>query len=83
MLPPTAAVDWFRALRETPVMATSRLRMLPFGTAVMMLRAARPIVLSMKSWTQRPDAAELQLSRRRLEKVIEHASSPPQPPPVS
>jgi hypothetical protein len=57
--------------------------MLPFGTAVMMLRAARPIVLSMTAWTQRSDAAELQRSRRRLEKVIEHASSPPQPPPVS
>jgi len=49
----------------------------------MMLRAARPIVLSMRAWTQRPDAAELQRSRRRLEEVIEHASSPPQPPPAS
>ena len=64
-------------------MDTSRLRMLPFGTAVMMLRAARPIVLSMTAWTQRPDAAELQRSRARLEKVIEQASSPVQPPPVS
>ncbi len=63
-------------IRETPVMDTSRLRMLPFGTAVMMLRAARPIVLSMTAWTQRPDAVELQRSRRRLEKVIERASSP-------
>jgi type IV secretion system protein VirD4 len=67
------------SLRETPVMDTSRLRMLPFGTAVLMLRAARPIVLSMKSWTKRPDAAELQLSRRRLEGVIERASSPAHP----
>ena len=46
------------SMRETPVMDTSRLRMLPFGTAVLMLRAARPIVLSMQSWTKRPDAAE-------------------------
>jgi len=35
--------------------------------------------LSMTSWTQRPDAAELQLSRRRLEGVIERASSPAHP----
>jgi hypothetical protein len=63
------------SLYEIPVMDTSRLRMLPFGMAVLMLRAARPIVLSMKSWTQRPDSAELQLSRGRLEGVIEHASS--------
>ena len=61
-------------------MDTSRLRMLPFGTAVMMLRAARPIVLSLTSWTQRADAADLRRSRRRLEKVIERASSPVQPP---
>ncbi len=63
------------SLREVPVMDTSRLRMLPFGTAVLMLRAARPIVLTMSSWTKRPDAAELKRSRRRLEGVIERASS--------
>jgi len=69
--------------REVPVMDTSRLRMLPFGTAVLMLRAARPIVLTMTPWTQRPDAAQLQGSRRRLEGVIERASSPAFEPLVS
>jgi hypothetical protein len=63
------------SLREVPVMDPSRLRMLPFGTAVLMLRAARPIVLTMTSWTKRPDAAELRSSRRRLEEGIERASS--------
>jgi type IV secretion system protein VirD4 len=61
--------------REVPVLDTSRLRMLPFGTAVLMLRAARPIVLTMTSWTRRPEAAELQSSRRQLEERIERASS--------
>jgi type IV secretory pathway TraG/TraD family ATPase VirD4 len=61
--------------REVPFMDTSRLRMLPFGTAVLMLRAARPIVLTMTPWTKRPEAAELQSSRRQLEEVIEHANS--------
>src|SRR5450631_220997 len=69
--------------REVPVMDTSRLRMLPFGTAVLMLRAARPIVLTMTPWAQRPDAAQLQGSRRRLEGVIERASSPAFEPLVS
>jgi type IV secretion system protein VirD4 len=68
------------SLREVPVMDPSRLRMLPFGTAVLMLRSARPIVLSMTSWTQRPDAVELQHSRARLEEVIERASSPARQP---
>jgi len=49
--------------------------MLPFGTAVLMLRSARPIVLTMSSWTKQPDSAELQRSRRRWEGVIERASS--------
>jgi len=63
------------SLREVPVMDTARLRMLPFGTAVLMLRAARPIVLTMTSWAKRPEAAELQSSRRQLEEVIEHANT--------
>jgi type IV secretion system protein VirD4 len=63
------------SLREVPVMDPSQLRMLPFGTAVLMLRAARPIVLTMTSWTKRPEAAELRSSRRRLEEVIEHANT--------
>ena len=71
------------SLHEVPVMDTSRLRMLPFGTAVLMLRAARPIVLTMTSWSQRPDAAELQRSRRQLEGVIERASSPARQPLVA
>jgi type IV secretion system protein VirD4 len=69
--------------REVPVMDTSRLRMLPFGTAVLMLRAARPIVLTMTPWTKRSEAAQLQGSRRRLEGVIERASSPAFEPLVS
>ncbi|HEY5248214.1 MAG TPA: TraM recognition domain-containing protein [Dermatophilaceae bacterium] len=69
--------------REVPVMDTSRLRMLPFGTAVLMLRAARPIVLTMTPWTRRPEAAQLQGSRRQLEGVIERASSPAFEPLVS
>jgi type IV secretory pathway TraG/TraD family ATPase VirD4 len=68
--------------RDVPVMDTSRLRMLPFGTAVLMLRAARPIVLTMTSWTKRPEAAELQSSRRQLEEVIERANTTAQQSPV-
>jgi type IV secretory pathway TraG/TraD family ATPase VirD4 len=71
------------SMREVPVMDTSRLRTLPFGTAVLILRSARPIVLTMSSWTKRPDAAALQSSRRRLEGVIERASTQAQQPLVT
>jgi len=72
---PTAAAPAPRPAVRSRSWTPGRLRMLPFGTAVLMLRAARPIVLSMTSWTKRPEAAELQRSRGRLEEVIEGASS--------
>lgn len=41
------------ALRRVPVMDTGRLRTLPFGTGVLLLRSAPPIVLDLKPWTHR------------------------------
>jgi type IV secretory pathway TraG/TraD family ATPase VirD4 len=41
------------AIRRVPVMDTSRLRTLPFGTGVLLLRSAPPIVLDLEPWTRR------------------------------
>jgi type IV secretion system protein VirD4 len=41
--------------RQVPVLNTGRLRKLPFGTAVLLLRAADPIVLDLQPWTKRRD----------------------------
>jgi type IV secretion system protein VirD4 len=57
--------------REVPIMESSRLRMLPFGTAVLMLRSARPIVLTLARWTDRPDARELTSAKAELETRIQ------------
>jgi type IV secretion system protein VirD4 len=43
------------AIRRVPVLDTGRLRTLPFGTAVLLLRSAPPIVLNLTPWTQRKD----------------------------
>jgi type IV secretory pathway TraG/TraD family ATPase VirD4 len=48
-----------RSVRRVPIMDTGRLRTLPFGTGVLLLRAARPIVLDLAPWTARRDAATL------------------------
>ena len=40
--------------RRVPVLDPSRLRTLPFGTAVLLLRTAPPIVLDLHPWTTRP-----------------------------
>ena len=58
---------------QVPVMEPSRLRTLPFGTAILLLRSARPIVLSLGRWVDRKDSAALVTARDELEKVIQHA----------
>lgn len=41
------------SVRRVPVMDTSRLRTLPFGTGVLLLRTAPPVVLDLSPWTSR------------------------------
>jgi type IV secretory pathway TraG/TraD family ATPase VirD4 len=55
------------SLHEVPIMDSSRLRMLPFGTGVLLLRAARPILLDLRAWTSRTDATRLREDQQRLE----------------
>jgi type IV secretion system protein VirD4 len=59
--------------REVRVMETSRLRTLPFGTRVLLLRSARPIVLTLGRWVDRKDSQRLLAARDDLARVIQHA----------
>jgi type IV secretion system protein VirD4 len=59
--------------REVRVMEPSRLRTLPFGTGVLLLRSARPIVLTLGKWVDRKDSPQLLNERAYLERVIQHA----------
>lgn len=53
------------SVRRVPVMDTSRLRTLPFGTGVLLLRTAPPVVLDLVPWTvHRLDPSQ----RRRAER---------------
>ena len=54
-------------------MEPSRLRTLPFGTGVLLLRSARPIVLTLGQWVDRKDSQQLLAQRAYLERVIQHA----------
>lgn len=58
---------------QVPVMEPSRLRMLPFGTGILLLRSAKPILLTLSAWTDRPAARDLQHSRDQLEATIQQA----------
>jgi type IV secretory pathway TraG/TraD family ATPase VirD4 len=64
-------------VRRVPVMDTSRLRTLPFGTAVLLLRTAPPIVLELRPWTARADGPALIAARGDVEaRLRQHATSP-------
>jgi type IV secretion system protein VirD4 len=58
------------SIRRVPVMDTSRLRTLPFGVGVLLLRSAPPIVLDLDPWTARRDATELTDARISTEAII-------------
>jgi hypothetical protein len=55
-------------------MDAGRLRTLPFGTGVLLLRTAPPIVLDLHPWTARPDAKALAAARTDVEHELKQAS---------
>lgn len=63
------------SLRRVPIMDTSRLRTLPFGTAVLLLRTAPPIVLDLQPWPDRPDGRDLQVQREQVENQLRSAAA--------
>lgn len=54
-------------MRSRPVLEPSGLRRLRFGTALVLLRSAAPILADLRPWTARTDAATLRADRRRFE----------------
>jgi type IV secretory pathway TraG/TraD family ATPase VirD4 len=67
------------SVRQMPVMPPSVLRTLPFGTAVLLLRHTKPLVVDLTPWTARRDAATLTADRTRVEAAM--AGHTPLPPP--
>ena len=63
--------------RRIPVMDTSRLRTLPFGTGVLLLRAAPPIVLDLQPWNARRDGKALAADRAEIELALRRAAGTP------
>ena len=59
-----------RSTRRAPVMAPDTIRTLPFGTALVLLRAAPPIITTMRTWTRRPDRKQLRQDRDAVEALL-------------
>jgi Type IV secretory pathway, VirD4 components len=60
-----------RSIRRVPIMPPDTIRTLPFGTALVLLRAASPIVTKMRTWTSRRDACQLRADRAGIEALLE------------
>lgn len=63
-----------RSIRRVPVMPPDTVRTLPFGTALVLLRAAPPIVTRLRLWTDRHDAKALRADRAGIEELLQRRS---------
>lgn len=59
-----------RSVRRVPILPPERIRTLPFGTGVTLLRSAPPIVTDLRAWPTRPDAAQLRTDRGEVEAML-------------
>ncbi|MFT4082111.1 MAG: TraM recognition domain-containing protein [Nocardioides sp.] len=62
-----------RSIRRVPILPPDRIRTLPFGTGVTLLRAAPPIVTNLRPWTAREDAGQLTKDRAQIEAMLQKA----------
>jgi len=57
-------------IRETAVIPLHEIRRLPAGTAIMLGRRTRPILLDLTEWHKRKDAAQLGISKDETEREL-------------
>lgn len=59
-----------RSVRRVPIFPPDRIRRLPFGTGVVLLRSAPPIVTDLHPWPSRSDAGQLANDREEIEALL-------------
>ncbi len=59
-----------RSTRRVSVMPPETIRTLPFGTALVLLRSAPPLVTDLRPWTGRPEARQLHKDRTEVEATL-------------
>ncbi|MGO2943896.1 MAG: type IV secretory system conjugative DNA transfer family protein [Brevibacterium aurantiacum] len=65
-----------RSIRRVPILPPDTLRTMPFGTGVVMLRTARPIITKLRAWPTRPDADQLRTDRAEIEALLRAGTQP-------
>jgi type IV secretion system protein VirD4 len=66
-----------RSIRRVPIMPPDTIRTLPFGTGLILLRAAPPVIASLQMWTARPDAKTLLANRANIEALMRRPPAQP------
>lgn len=59
-----------RSIRRVATMPPDTIRTLPFGTGLILLRAAPPVIAKLRMWTNRADAAQLRANRNEIEGLL-------------
>lgn len=65
-----------RSMRRVPVLPPDALRTLRFGTAVILLRTAPPLITRLRAWTSRTDARQLAADREVIETSLRATRTP-------
>ncbi len=64
-----------RSVRRVPIFPPDRIRRLPFGTGIVLLRSAPPIVTDLHPWPKRTDAAQLKADRAEIEALLRRSEN--------
>lgn len=65
-----------RSIRRVAIMPPDTIRRLPFGTGLVLLRSAPPIIARLRRWTERADAAQLTTDRTTVEASLRQNPGP-------
>ena len=61
--------------RERAILDPAMIRTLRFGHGLLLLRSAKPIMLTLRPWTDRADAADIQAGRADIERTIRETAA--------
>ena len=67
--------SYSRTVEDKPILEPARLRTLPFGHGLLLLRTAAPIMMRLAPWTRRHGAGELQVAQDELQQSIRLANA--------
>jgi type IV secretory pathway TraG/TraD family ATPase VirD4 len=72
---PGGAKSVSSSMRDRQILNPAMIRAIAPGHALLLLHSAKPIMLTLKPWTARPDAKTLRSHREAVERVIQQAAA--------